>query len=122
MSSRAALPWDLVSEGPWSRRRKHQAVVWENKIILLGGFDGESAFDLNDVWSWDEANGWEKVVENAGWSGRDGHCAVVFSDKIYMMGGTDDPYFCKNDVWCSDNGGRSWLQLCGEAAWPERYA
>eukprot|EP01036_Dinobryon_divergens_P023649 gene23649-32021_t len=48
------LEWEKISEGPWTKRRKHQVVVWENKILLMGGFDGESAFDLNDVWSWEE--------------------------------------------------------------------
>ena len=89
------LEWVKISEGPWTKWRKHQLVVWnfsdnnsnDRKILLLGGFDGETAFDLNDVWSWEEDcsnhnslesnNRWELICEHAGWSGRDGHCAVV---------------------------------------------
>lgn len=44
--------WVKLTEGPWSRRRKHQAIVLNNELLLLGGFDGESALDLNDVWAW----------------------------------------------------------------------
>jgi len=112
--------WREVSVGPWSKRRKHQAVVWQDKILLLGGFDGEAAFDLNDVWSWDGSN-WTLVCEHAGWSGRDGHCAVVLNDAIYILGGTDDPYNCRCDVWRSEDGGSNWRQMCAYAKWPERW-
>ena len=112
--------WEHVSEGPWSRRRKHQSVVWGSNLLLLGGFDGEAAFDLNDVWSYD-GHSWQMVTDHAGWSGRDGHCAVVFKGSIFVMGGTDDPYNCKCDVWRSDNGGLTWLQICPYAPWPERW-
>jgi N-acetylneuraminic acid mutarotase len=112
--------WEHVSEGPWSRRRKHQAVAWGSNLLLLGGFDGEAAFDLNDVWSYD-GHAWQMVTDHAGWSGRDGHCAVVVKGSIYVLGGTDDPYNCKCDVWRSDNGGSTWLQICPYAPWPERW-
>ena len=53
--SKKDLEWAKISEGPWTKRRKHQLVVCnlelEPTILLLGGFDGETAFDLNDVWS-----------------------------------------------------------------------
>ena len=114
------LPWRFVSEGPWSRRRKHQAVVWKEKILLLGGFDGEKSFDLNDVWAWD-GHQWSEVTKKAEWSGRDGHCAIVFNDTIYLLGGTDDPYNCKCDVWRSDDGGGVWRQVVAYAPWPERW-
>jgi len=114
------LSWATVSEGPWSRRRKHQAVVWYDKLLLLGGFDGESALDLNDVWSWD-GDRWTLITEHAGWSGRDGHCAVVLNGSIFVIGGTDDPYYCQSDVWRSDDGGLMWRQLCQNAPWPERW-
>lgn len=112
--------WQFVSEGPWSRRRKHQAVVWEDKIILLGGFDGEMGFDLNDVWSWSR-NIWTEICNRSEWSGRDGHCALVFQKAIYILGGTDDPYNCRNDIWRSDNGGIEWHHICASAPWSERW-
>lgn len=112
--------WDLVSEGPWSRRRKHQSLVSGSKILILGGFDGEGAFDLNDVWSYD-GNSWGIITDRAGWSGRDGHCAVVFKGSIFVLGGTDDPYNCKCDVWSSNDGGCIWQQITNKAPWPERW-
>lgn len=112
--------WMLVSQGPWTKRRKHQVVVWDNQILLLGGFDGEAAYDLNDVWSWNN-NTWNLVVEHAGWSGRDGHAAVVLNNAIYLLGGTDDPFQCKCDVWRSLDGGVNWTELCRYSPWPERW-
>ena len=67
------LEWEKITEGLWTKRRKHQVLyyivvyiyiydddhithriigtlkvaVWENKILLMGEFDGESVFDLN---------------------------------------------------------------------------
>lgn len=61
------------------------------------------------------------VTEHAEWSGRDGHCTVMLHNAIFLLGGTDDPYFCKNDVWKSEDGGRSWIELCYMAPWPERW-
>lgn len=99
----------------------------------MGGFDGESAFDLNDVWSWEEnanqidtrgsvdENNWRLVCNSAGWSGRDGHCAVVLRDQIFVLGGTDDPFLCKCDVWSSSDGGVMWNCLLEVSPWPERW-
>jgi hypothetical protein len=112
--------WKQVSEGPWSKRRKHQSVVWGENLLILGGFDGEAAFDLNDVWSFN-GHSWELIVEHAGWSGRDGHCSVVLNGSIFVLGGTDDPFNCKCDVWRSDDGGYEWLLVCPYAPWPERW-
>jgi hypothetical protein len=93
----------------------------------MGGFDGESAFDLNDVWSWEDTRGsvdennWRLVCNSAGWSGRDGHCAVVLRDQIFVLGGTDDPFLCKCDVWSSSDGGVTWNCLLEVSPWPERW-
>lgn len=112
--------WELVSEGPWTKRRKPQAITWRNQILLLGGFDGESAFDLNDVWSYDGTQ-WTMIDEHAQWSGRDGHTVVVLNDEIFLIGGTDDPFYCKNDVWKSLDGGHTWNELIQTSPWPERW-
>lgn len=112
--------WRLVSQGPWSKRRKHQVVAWKDQILLLGGFDGESSYDLNDVWRW-QGNQWTLVTDHAGWSGRDGHTAVVLHDSIFVLGGTDDPFQCKNDVWQSTDGGITWVEKTQHSSWPERW-
>ncbi len=116
----SSLEWRVVTEGPWTKRRKHQVVVWREKLLVLGGFDGEGAYDLNDVWSYDGRT-WEKITEHAGWSGRDGHTAVVNNDDIFVLGGTDDPFQCKSDVWQSSDGGQSWIELKRDAPWPQRW-
>ena len=112
--------WKCISQGPWTKRRKHQVAVWQDKVLVLGGFDGEDAFDLNDVWSWNGED-WELVVSHAEWSGRDGHAAVVLENNIYVIAGTDDPFNCKNDVWKSTDGGKYWVELCHSAPFPHRW-
>jgi hypothetical protein len=117
--SSPASEWTFVSEGPWSRRRKHQGIAWDDSLLILGGFDGDGAYDLNDVWSWNSTN-WQLVTSHAGWSGRDGHQVVAMNGAIFLLGGTDDPFCCKSDVWKSDDGGRNWINVCW-APWPERW-
>lgn len=54
-------------------------------------------------------------------SGRDGHCAVVLNGSIFVIGGTDDPYCCQSDVWRSDDGGKTWIEVRNTSEWPERW-
>jgi serine/threonine protein kinase/N-acetylneuraminic acid mutarotase len=119
--STSGLEWSMVSRGPWSPRRKHCTLLYDDKLVLMGGFDGEK-LDLNDVWTYDfHTREWSLTCEHAGWSGRDGHGAVVFQNAIYITGGTNDPYNCRADVWKSQDGGISWIQCCAYAPWPERW-
>jgi N-acetylneuraminic acid mutarotase len=107
--------WLQLSTIPWSKRRKHQTVIFNDKLLILGGFDGENSINLNDVWSWDGTT-WNLLVNHAKWSGRDGHTAVVFNDYIYLLGGTDDPMFCKNDIWRSSDG-TNWDIILNNSPW-----
>ena len=63
----------------------------------MGKFDGESVFDLNDVWSWEEIdtrgsvdeNNWRLVCNSAGWSGR---ALLSYETKFSFSGALSIPF------------------------------
>jgi hypothetical protein len=61
---------------PFSGRVGHACLSYDDKLWLIGGFDGVNA--LNDVWSSDDGENWTLVTANAGFSLRFGHGGAVF--------------------------------------------
>ena len=94
----AQMTWtQATANAKWSRRDGHTSVVFDNKIWVLGGYDGK--YYRNDVWYSSDGENWTRATKNAGWSGRYGHTSVVFDNKIWVLGGYDGSY--RNDVWYS---------------------
>ena len=90
----------------WGARTLHTSVVFDSKIWVMGGYDGNYR---NDVWSSTDGKTWTQVDAAAEWEVRYGHTSVVFppdgaGKKIWVIGGTDVDYDDLNDVWSSDNG------------------
>ena len=107
---------EVSSAADWTARGYHTSVVYDNKIYILGGYDGGPY--LNDVWySADGGYTWVEVAGSAEWSARRGHTSVVFDNKIFVMGGLATP---GNDVWYSSDGGVSWIEATGSAEWIKR--
>ena len=69
----------------WSIRYEHTAVVFDDKMWVLGGFDGSST--LNDVWWSVDGASWTEVTASNHWSARYYHTAVVFDGKMWVLGG-----------------------------------
>ena len=78
-SSLGGKSWSLVRESNsnvgWSNRGRHQALLYQDLMYVLGGNNQGS--ELNDVWSSGDGKNWTKVTD-ADWSARDAHQAVVF--------------------------------------------
>ncbi|KAI0311580.1 hypothetical protein OF83DRAFT_744805 [Amylostereum chailletii] len=70
-----------------ARRRGHTCVVFEEKIIIFGGTDGQHYF--NDTWAFDgHSSQWVKL-KCTGFipAPREGHSAVVVDGVMYIFGG-----------------------------------
>ena len=106
--------WEEVNtEGnKWTARYGHTSVVFDSKIWVMGGSDGNSR---NDVWSSADGEAWEESTppndkdgnpvtkDNTNWwTARLGHTSVVFDSKIWVMGGYDGNN--RSDVWSSPDG------------------
>ena len=84
----------------WTARSEHTSVVFQDKIWVMGGTDGDN---LNDVWSSPDGKTWTQVDAAAEWKARYNHTSVVFNSKIWVLGGAEGRNRF-NDVWSSPDG------------------
>ena len=115
-SSTDGTTWtEVTSTAAFSPRRDHTSVVLNNKIWVIGGYDGSSF--LNDVWSSPDGITWTRNTV-APFSERVFHTSVVEGGLIWVIGGTDNVnYF--NDVWSSPDG-TTWTQAPTTTVFPAR--
>lgn len=104
--------WEVLAEkSNFPNRVFYGSVVFNDKIWLLGGFDGKNYY--NDVWNSSDGVRWTRVLDKAAWSPRNvGHIgnAVVFKNRIWIIGGgvidghpTSNPKSNK-EIWSSADG------------------
>jgi len=109
----------LLEEAGWGPRRSIDAVVFKDKIWIMGGWDERSY--KNNVWSSENGINWIEETHSAQWPAREGQTMAVFNDKIWLMGGVN---FNKrktfNDVWYSEDG-INWESATDNAGWSPRY-
>jgi hypothetical protein len=125
-SSANGSDWTLETpRAGWSPRLAAGAVVFQDKLWILGGTEnyyfGDERSLKNDVWCSSDGKEWTQVTANVRWSPRAYHQVVVLDDKIYVLGGGNyvPQYHALNDVWCSEDGVR-WTQLTAAAPWHAR--
>ena len=100
----------VTAAAQFSPRRWHTSVVFDNKMWVIGGYDGGRK---NDVWFSKDGNNWVEATANAGFSPRNSHSTVIYDNKIWVIGGFDgEP---KNDVWYSGDG-IQWTEATSNAA------
>lgn len=122
-SSADGQNWKLeVAHAAWSPRAYHQAVVFKDKLYLLGGGNYTPQYHAkNDVWSSSDGVQWQCETEQAAWSARLWYSAAVYRDRMWVLGGwSNNPSKNWGDVWHSDNG-RDWQVLKTEVCWKERH-
>ena len=104
--------WNQVlTDAPWGPRHLHAAVVFNEKIWILGGELVNDSVD--DVWSSPDGIKWTREVESAPWEPRSRHSVVVFKDQIFLVGGStsnENGYELFDDVWSSTDG-RKWKKV-----------
>ncbi len=113
--------WTRVTANPgWVGRRNHSSVVFDNKMWVIGGYNGSY---LNDVWSSNDGVTWIQDTSLANWPARSNHTSVVFDNKIWVMAGLNGTnpltnHF--NDVWSSSDSS-NWNRVDASANWISRY-
>jgi len=109
----------------WSPRMAAGAVVFQDRMWILGGvqkyYFGDDNDLRNDVWSSADGVHWQQATSSAPWSPRAYLGAVALGDKLYVFGGGNYlPNFqVLNDVWSSPDGVH-WKQETDQALWSPR--
>lgn len=101
----------------WSIRERINAVVFNNKLWVIGG-SGYPTFGntnvngvaYNDVWNTTDGNTWTKVTDAAAFLPRSNPSVFVYKDKIWLIGGIDNGKNYLNDVWTSTDG-LTWTEV-----------
>ncbi len=115
------VDWELATgniHANFQGRRFTAAVSYNNKLWVIGGYDGSY---LNDVWYSDDGYVWGCTTTAAAFTGRYGHSLVVFNGKMWVIGGFDggSGNSLTNDVWYSSDGA-NWIQATGNAGFYSR--
>jgi hypothetical protein len=111
--------WEVLAEtSELPQRIFYGALVFKDRIWLLGGFDGKNYY--NDVWNSADGVHWTKVLEGAPWSPRIARSTVVFKDRIWLIGGgvidgepSNNPR-AGSEIWSSVDGVK-WEQVPARA-------
>ncbi|HSB98113.1 MAG TPA: hypothetical protein VLC91_16755 [Spongiibacteraceae bacterium] len=98
----------------FSGRWGHQVVASNNRLWLIGGYDGSFK---NDVWSSSDGIAWAQLTPAAAFSARSGFQVVAFNNQLWLIGGADSN--SRNDVWSSTDG-ITWTQRSAAAAFSAR--
>jgi hypothetical protein len=120
--SKGNMDWtQATANAGWSARVRHRSVVYDNKIWVIGGYDGSYGGSCkNDVWYSTDGVSWTQATANASWSARAYHTTVVFDNKMWVIGGWMGGSNRINDVWYSTNG-INWIRATANAGWSARY-
>lgn len=99
----------VIASAAFSERRDHTSVVFDNKMWVIGGYDGFS--HLNDIWQSTDGETWTQVTAEAPFHKRRFHSTVVFDNKIWVMGGHNGSDIL-TDIWQSSDG-ENWTLVTG---------
>ena len=114
--------WECVLRAaPWPARNLGGCVVLDDRIWLMGGFDGVHTF--GDVWCSDDGDRWDLVEKRSPWAPRAMFPAIEYRNRIWILGGGNyhDRGVNYNDVWCSPDG-QTWDREAVDAGWgPRRF-
>ncbi|HAE38297.1 MAG TPA: hypothetical protein DCG57_06615, partial [Candidatus Riflebacteria bacterium] len=108
---------DTEATTTFSQRSEHVMISFNNKLWVIGGFDGWEY--LNDVWSSSDGKSWTRESAAAAFPARSAHACVVYDGKIWMTGGYSESAGLFDDVWNSSDG-RNWVKVSGSAAYYAR--
>jgi hypothetical protein len=104
-------------------RVNHTSLVYNNAMWVIGGANGLTTGNLNDVWTSTNGSTWTQKASAASaniFPARNSHTSVVFNNTMWVIGGfgTPSPYFL-NDVWASTDGA-NWYEATAGAAFSAR--
>ncbi len=126
------LSWLIAtSSANWESRDSAVSFIFQNKMWIIGGLNGNDHIDangteryweaphFNDIWSTNDGIDWALEIEHANFPSRRSMSVVNFKDKLWMIGGHSPTGGLQSDVWQSDDG-IHWNKVATKAAFLPR--
>jgi hypothetical protein len=106
--------WESCGVAPWSARMGHAALVYKNKIWVMGGRD-EAGNALNDVWAFDVNTKTWSSLGRALWAERCLFSPAEFRQQLWLYGGVQEPFSGNlyDDIFTYKDGEWSKLNITG---------
>lgn len=102
-SSSDAKDWLRVSDAAsFPKRQKHNTVVFENRLLVLGGI-GENGLALTDIWASPDGVQWEQINGHADFLGGELQDTIVLNNKLFVLVKNNSML----ELWVSADG-REW--------------
>ena len=115
-SSENGTEWkQVLANAPWSRRRWHSVVVFDDRLWVIGGALSSGRPDktptefVNDVWSSADGIDWRLEGGRTPLVFESGLSTVVFRGQIFAISGT-------GQVWSSRNA-KNWKLIARDLPW-----
>ena len=90
--------WEQVTKAAaWSPRLWFSAVVYRDRMWVLGGWSNNPSKNWGDVWYSRDGKEWTRLRSKVVWKERHEHSAYVFKDRIWIAGGHAQPL--SSEVW-----------------------
>lgn len=122
------LVWiEKASTAPWEPRDSGEVFLFQNKMWLMGGLNGNGKVKgnhaveywtvphFNDIWNTDDGVNWQLVATSSKWAPRRSMSVAFFRNKLWMLGGWSPITGYTNDIWTSDDG-IHWEKIVEHAA------
>lgn len=92
-SSADGIRWTChLQHAPWQPRQYHEVAVWDDRIWVLEGWDGQS--NRKDVWHSGDGVNWQELLGTP-WKPRHAASVCVFNDALWVIAGNN----MESDVW-----------------------
>jgi hypothetical protein len=115
------MNWSKAAAAPWSARSGSKAVVFKDRLYLIGGgaVDGPNA---NDVWSTADGVSWRQETASIAPQAPVGYSPVAYDGKLWLVGANRSGTFASGMLVSEDGktwdaAGAPWSPRGGVAAW-----
>ncbi len=92
------VKWEKVTDrAAWAPRIWFSAVVYRDRMWVLGGWQKVPEKNHGDVWYSRDGKEWKQLKSRVIWKERHEHSTYVFKDRIWVAGGHAKPL--SSEVW-----------------------
>lgn len=127
-----SLTWvEATSTIPWENRDSSESYIWNDRLYMFGGLDGDGTWDaqgmpqydkakyFNDIWVTDNGTDWQLVTEHADLPKLISMSIVPFKGTLYLYAGWGPDIGFNTKIYESIDG-VNWSVATDTVPYPER--